>query len=144
MQDHEEVKAAFTDGLVRLRDPYLKVLAPDTDDEGDNAQDLGKLAEMEDIFGVFHKEIGGMIKRVANKEPAVQAGGDTLDKHSLYMIFEKQGVFSALEKDPSLKEDLLQILNLLMIEYPFTRSISHLRKVRTTPSYQVEIIPNVV
>jgi hypothetical protein len=142
--DPEEVKSNFTEGLVKLREPYLKVLAPDTDEEGGDEQDLGKLSEMEEIFGVFHKEIGGMIYRVANKQPAVEEGGNALDKHSLYMVFEKKGVFTALEKDPSLKDDLMQILHLLLIEYPFTRSVSHINKVRRTPSYQIEIIPNTV
>ena len=138
----EEVVKNFEETLNRLKEPYLKATepGPSVENVDPNAgQDMSVLKEVEEQLDKLH----GGVKELIDNNGEVQAGG-SLDKHSLYQLFERKGIFTELKKNPSLKENLLQSLHIILKEYPFTRSIQHIHKVRGTPSYQIEIIPNKV
>jgi hypothetical protein len=138
----EEVVRKFEETLNLLKEPYLKATEPDPSVENvdpNAGQDMSVLKDVEEQLDKLH----GGVKELIDNNGDVQAGG-SLDKHALYQLFERKGVFTELKKDPSLKELLLQSLHIILKEYPFTRSIKHIHKVRGTPSYQIEIIPNKV
>ena len=130
----------FEETLNQLKEPYLNATEPMPSTEGAEAnaqQDMSVLPKIEEELDKLH----GGVKELIDNNGQVQAGGG-LDKHSLYLLFERKGIFTALKNNPGLKPALLQSLHLILKEYPFTRSIKHVHKVQGTPSYQIEIIPN--
>ena len=132
----------FEETLNELKKPYLNAteLDPSNEESDPNAgQDMAVLTQVENHLDNLH----GGIKELIDNNGEVQAGGG-LDKHSLYDLFERKGIFTALKKNPELKSVLLRSLHLILKEYPFTRSIKHIHKLNGTPSYQIEIIPNKV
>jgi hypothetical protein len=102
-------------------------------------QDMSVLTKVEEQLDGLHRGV----KELIDNNGQVQAGGG-LDKHSLYQLFERKGIFTALKSNPELKPLLLRSLHLILKEYPFTRSVKHIYKLEGTPSYQIEIIPNKV
>lgn len=138
----DEVVKNFEDTVNELKKPFLNATSVSTNAEGgDEEQDVeGVLKTVEGRLDSLHSSIKGIID--ANGD--AQAGGNSLDTHSLHRIFERKNIFSALKANPELKEALLRSLHLLLKEYPFTRSVSHVRQLKDTPSYPVEIIPNKV
>jgi hypothetical protein len=132
----------FEETLNELKKPYLNAteVEPSVEQSDPNAgQDMSILTEVEQKLDSLH----GGIKELIDNNGTVQEGG-SLDKHSLYQLFERRGIFTALKENPALKSMLLQSLHLILKEYPFTRSIKHIYKLQGTPSYQIEIIPNKV
>ena len=138
----EEVVQKFEETLNQLKEPYLNATEPDPtvkDSDPNAGQDMSVLTHMEKQLDDLH----GGVKELIDNNGVVQAGGG-LDKHSLYQLFERKGIFTALKNNPQLKDVLLRSLHLILKEYPFTRSIKHIHKIQGTPSYQIEIIPNKV
>jgi len=132
----------FEETLNELKKPYLNATEPDPsvkEIDANAGQDMSVLTKVENELDGLH----GGIKELIDNNGVVQAGGG-LDKHSLYQLFERRGIFTALKNNPGLKPLLLQSLHLILKEYPFTRSIKHIHKIQGTPSYQIEIIPNKV
>jgi len=141
MSDEETIQK-FEEILNQLKEPYLNATEPDPNVEevDPNAgQDMSVLTRVEEQLDGLH----GGVKELIDHNGQVQAGG-SLDKHSLYQLFERKGIFTALKNNPALKPLLLRSLHLILKEYPFTRSIKHIHKLQGTPSYQIEIIPNKV
>jgi len=138
----DEVVKNFEQIVNELKKPFLNATSVSTNAEGgDEDQDVESvLKSVEGRLDGLHSGIKGIID--ANGE--AQKGGNNLDSHSLYQIFERKNIFSALKANPELKEILLRSLHLLLKEYPFTRSVSHVRELKDTPSYPIEIIPNKV
>jgi len=140
-ESNEEIVNNFEDAVNELKTPFLN--ATSVESGGDEEQDVkGVLTQVEVNLDNLHAGIKGLIEEHGGKQ-GVQAGGG-LDKHSLYQIFERKNIFSELKKRPELKEELLRSLHLLLKEYPFTRCAAHIRSLKGTPSYQIEIIPNKV
>jgi hypothetical protein len=136
----EEVIQKFEETLNELKTPVLNAteLDPSIEKSDPNAgQDMGVLKNVETQLDSLH----GGVKSLLENNGVVQAGGG-LDMHSLFQVFERKGIFTALKQNPDLKAILLRSLHLILKEYPFTRSINHIHKIRGTPSYQIEIIPN--
>lgn len=132
----------FEETLNELKKPYLNAteVDPSVEDSDSNAgQDISLLIDIEKALDGLH----GGVKELIDGNGKIQEGG-SLDKHSLYQLFERKGIFTALKENPALKDMLLRSLHLILKEYPFTRSIKHIYKVQGTPSYQIEIIPNKV
>jgi len=130
----------FEETLNELKTPVLNAteLDPSIGDNDPNAgQDMGVLKNVEKQLDSLH----GGVKSLLENNGEVQAGGG-LDMHSLFQVFERKGIFTALKENPALKPVLLRSLHLILKEYPFTRSVKHIHKIQGTPSYQIEIIPN--
>jgi hypothetical protein len=130
----------FEETLNELKTPVLNAteLDPSTGDNDPNAgQDMAVLKNVEKQLDSLH----GGVKSLLENNGDVQAGG-SLDMHSLFQVFERKGIFTALKENPALKPILLRSLHLILKEYPFTRSVKHIHKIQGTPSYQIEIIPN--
>ena len=78
---------------------------------------------------------------------AINAGGNVtpsndIEKRAVWAVFEKEGIFPALREDPSLKEELLRILNLYLKTYPYTISTTHINqlaanKVESSPEIPI-------
>lgn len=137
-----ETVRKFEETLNELKKPYLNAteLDPSVEESDPNAgQDMSVLTDVEKALDGLH----GGVKELIDANGTVQEGG-SLDKHSLYQLFERKGIFTALKGIPALKPMLLRSLHLMLKEYPFTRSIKHIYKLQGTPSYQIEIIPNKV
>lgn len=144
MGDEEAGEAIkkFEETLNELKKPYLNAteMDPSVEESDPNAgQDMSILTHVEKELDALH----GGVKELIDSNGAVQEGGG-LDKHSLYQLFERRGIFTSLKNNPALKPMLLRSLHLMLKEYPFTRSIKHIYKLQGTPSYQIEIIPNKV
>lgn len=136
----EEVVKKFEETLNELKAPVLNAteLDPSTEENDPNAgQDMGVLKNVETQLDSLH----GGVKSLLENNGTVQSGG-SLDMHSLFQVFERKGIFTALKQNPALKPVLLRSLHLILKEYPFTRSIQHIHKIQGTPSYQIEILPN--
>ena len=138
MSDDETIRN-FEDTVNQLKTPYLNATEPSQDSDGatEADQDMSILPKIESQLDVLH---GGIRELIENNGEA-QAGGG-LDKESLYQLFERRGIFTALKNNPGLKPQLLRSLHLMLKEYPFTRSPQHIHKVEGTPSYQIDIILN--
>ncbi len=137
-----ETVEKFEEALNELKAPVLNAteVDPSTEKTDPNAgQDMGVLKNVENQLDSLH----GGVKSLLENNGVVQGGGG-LDMHSLFQVFERKGIFTALKQNPALKPLLLRSLHLILKEYPFTRSIKHIHKIRGTPSYQIEIIPNKV
>jgi hypothetical protein len=140
MGDDAATIQKFEETLGDLKKPLLNATEPDpTNEDPDEEQDMSVLTNVEEQLDSLH----GGVKELIENKGVVQAGGG-LDKHALYELFERKGVFTALKNNPELKPQLLRSLDLILKEYPFTRSVKHIHKIRGTPSYQIEIIPNKV
>jgi hypothetical protein len=144
MSDEEQAETVkkFEQTLNELKKPYLNAteLDPSVEESDPNAgQDMSILTHLEKELDSLH----GGVKELIEANGVAQEGGG-LDKHALYQLFERKGIFTSLKNNPELKPLLLQSLHLMLKEYPFTRSIQHIYKLKGTPSYQIEIIPNKV
>jgi len=140
MGDDAATVQKFEETLGDLKKPLLNATEPDpTNDDPDEEQDMSVLTSVEEQLDSLHGGVKDLIENNGN----IQEGG-SLDKHSLYQLFERKGIFTALKNNPELKPHLLRSLHLILKEYPFTRSVKHIHKVEGTPSYQIEIIPNKV
>lgn len=143
--EQEKVIKDFEQIVGELKNGVLSGLEEDSGGPEENSatQDVaGKLSDVEDKLGQIHKSTLGFIHE------STQPVGGTLDTRSLYALFERKGIFSYLKQNPGIKEDLIRILNILLIEYPFTRSVKHVENLRksfeNTHIHRVEIIPNMV
>jgi len=143
--EHEKVIKDFEDIVGELKNGVLSGLEEDSDGTQENSatQDVaGKLSDVEDKLGQIHKSTLGFLHE------STQPVGGTLDTRSLYALFERKGIFSYVKQNPGIKDELIRILNILLIEYPFTRSVKHVEKLRksfeSTHVNRIEIIPNTV
>ena len=89
------------------------------------------------------EELHNTIKTIIENNGQIQTGG-ALNLNALYQLLEERGIFTALRSNPALKEPLLRTLRTYLLEYPWTRSKNHMRRVITNKvtSHQKEIIPN--
>jgi hypothetical protein len=75
---------------------------------------------------------------------AINAGGnvtsDDMEKRVVCAVFEKEGILPALRENPSLKEELLRILNLYLKTYPYTISTTHINQLNAN---KVESSPKI-
>jgi hypothetical protein len=138
----DEVVKNFEAAVNELKEPFLN--ATSVSSGGDKEQDVAEvLSGVEQNLDNLHGAIHGLIEEQSGQSGHVKVGGG-LDKHSLYQIFDRKNIFTALKRNPELKERLLRSLHILLKEYPFTRSLEHVHVLRGTPSYQIKIIPNKV
>lgn len=147
--EHEQVVNEFRDIVGELKNGVLSGLEQESGggQENSETQDIAaKLSDVENKLGQIHKTTLGFIHE--STTPVAVGGGSTLDTRSLYALFERKGIFSYLKQNPAIKEDLIRVLNILLIEYPFTRSVKHIELLRksfqNTQINRVEIIPNKV
>ena len=136
----EETVNKFENTLNELKKPLLLATEPETSSKESNSdQDMSILTTVQKKMDELY--VG--VKELIDNNGEHQKGG-SLDKYALFQIFERKGIFTALKQNPDLKPLLLRSLAIFLKEYPFTYSIQHIHKISTTPSYQVEIIPNEV
>ena len=136
----DQILNKFENTLNELKKPLLLATEPETSDKDSNSdQDMTILTTVQKKMD----ELYAGVKELIDNNGQHQKGG-SLDKYALFQIFERKGIFTALKQNPDLKPLLLRSLAIFLKEYPFTYSVQHVHKISTTPSYQVEIIPNEV
>jgi hypothetical protein len=136
----DQTVSKFENTLNELKKPLLLATEPENSDKNSNSeQDMTILTTVQKKMD----ELYTGIKELIDNNGEHQKGG-SLDKYALFQIFERKGIFTALKENPDLKPLLLRSLAICLKEYPYTYSIEHIHKISTTPSYQVEIIPNKV
>jgi hypothetical protein len=91
------------------------------------------------------EELHNTIKTIIENNGQIKSGG-ALNLNALYQLLEERGVFTALRANPALKEPMLRSLRIYLLEYPWTRSKNHVRRIIKdhVPSHQKEIIPNTI
>ena len=132
----ETIVPKFEQTLSELKQPLL-----DRTDETANAnQDIDEVLR---AVGGRMEELHNTIKTIIENNGQIQTGG-ALNLNALYQLLEERGIFTALRSNPALKEPLLRTLRTYLLEYPWTRSKNHMRRVITNKvtSHQKEIIPN--
>ena len=130
----------FENTLNELKKPLLVATEPESSDKDSiSDQDMNILTTVQKKMD----ELYAGIKELIDNNGEHRQGG-SLDKYALFQIFERKGIFTALKENPDLKPLLLRSLAIFLKEYPFTYSVQHVHKISSTPSYQVEIIPNEV
>lgn len=136
----DEIVAQFEEIVGELKKPFLNATEVSTMDggseEANSEQDVSILPEIERRLDT----LCGAIRQLIHSNGSVQENNN-LDMQSLYDLFERKGIFTALKSNPGLKERYLESANTILKQYPFTRNIKHVRKLKGTPSYR-EIIPN--
>ena len=136
----DEIVGQFEEIVGELKKPFLNATEVSAmeggSEEAESEQDVSILPEIERRLDT----LCGAIRQLVNSNGAV-AENNNLDMQSLYDLFERKGIFTALKKNPGLKERYLESANTILKQYPFTRNIKHVRKLKGTPSYR-EIIPN--
>ena len=136
----DETISKFENTLNELKKPLLVATEPESSGKhSDSEQDMNILTTVQKKMD----ELYVAVKELIDNNGEHQKGG-SLDKYALFQIFERKGIFTALKQNPELKPLLLRSLAIFLKEYPFTYSVQHIHKISTTPSYQVEIIPNEV
>ena len=128
----------FEQTLSELKAPLL-----DRTDETMNAnQDIDEVLQ---TVGGRMEELHNTIKTIIENNGQIQSGG-ALNLNALYQLLEERGVFTALRANPALKEPMLRSLRIYLLEYPWTRSKNHVRRIikDKVPSHQKEIIPNTI
>jgi hypothetical protein len=132
----EAIVPKFEQTLSELKQPLL-----DRTDETANAnQDIDEVLR---AIGGRMEELYNTIKTIIENNGQIQTGG-ALNLNALYQLLEERGIFTALRSNPALKEPLLRTLRTYLLEYPWTPSKNHMRRVITNnvTSHQKEIIPN--
>lgn len=136
MSDEQTIEN-FEDTINQLKRPYLDATEPSQGMDSEAAQDMAVIPKIEERLDALH----GGIRELIEHNGEVKAGGG-LDKQSLYELFERRGIFTALKNNPALKAHLLRSLHLMLKEYPFVCSRRHLGRIKETPSYQKQIVLN--
>jgi hypothetical protein len=132
----EAVIQRFEQTLSELKEPLLDR----TDETINDNQDVHMVL---DTVGGRMEELHNTIKTIIENNGQIQRGG-ALNLTALYQLLEERGIFTSLRANPALKEPLLRSLRIYLLEYPWTRSKNHVRRVvkDRIPSHQKEIIPN--
>jgi hypothetical protein len=128
----------FEQTLSELKAPLL-----DRTDETMNAnQDIDEVLQ---TVGGRMEELHNTIKTIIENNGQIQMGG-ALNLNALHQLLDERGVFTALRANPALKEPMLRSLRIYLLEYPWTRSKNHVRRIIKdhVPSHQKEIIPNTI
>ena len=126
-----------------LKEPYLEQtdmkLRGDKEDTSQNVENV--LRGVEQKLAQLYDTIKSILLNGGTVPP-----GSPLTTNTVFQVFEREGVFTALQKDPSLREAMLNSLNVSLKEYPYTRSKKHIHTLQRlhTPSHQTEVIPNTV
>ena len=129
----------FENTLSDMKAPYLT--SPEQEDASNEDQDvedgLNKiLRRMDELYAV--------VKQLIDNNGQIPAGAP-LNARTIYQLFERQGgVFTALQKNPALKERMLNSLHIYLKEYPLTHSARHAHTLKKSgvASHQSEVVPN--
>lgn len=123
-----------------LKEPYLEQTDRKLKGDEDTSQNIESVLQ-----GVERKlsELYETIKRILMNGGTVPAGSP-LTTNTVFQVFQREGVFTALQKNPALRDSMMNSLNVFLKEYPYTRSKKHIHTLRNldTPSHQTEVIPN--
>ena len=125
-----------------LKEPYLEQTDRKLRGDEDTSQNVENVLQgVERKLSELYTTIKSIILNGGTVPPR-----SPLTTNTIFQVFEREGVFTALQKDPSLKESMLNSLNVSLKEYPYTRSKKHIHTLHNldTPSHQTEIIPNTV
>ena len=107
------------------------------DGGGDAEQSLEHIDEVLKSLDRLHTILADAINAGGNITPS-----DDIERKAVISVFEKEGILPALREDPSLKEELIRILNLYLKTYPYTISTTHMKqlsanKVESSPEIPI-------
>lgn len=137
----------FEETVGRLKEPLLAATDIQMSKKGGEKEDPENIRQRVDVI---LKEVRDRMSELHSAIKSIIDNNGNTDKNSLHLntinqVFLQSGVnIQELCKDPSSKEALLSRLHVLLLEYPYTRSPKHARKLKeshTTPVSNV-IIPN--
>jgi len=123
-----------------MKEPYLEQTDTKLKGDEDTSQNIESVLQ-----GVERKlsELYDTIKRILMNGGTVPPGSP-LTTNTVFQVFQREGVFTALQKNPALRDSMMNSLNVFLKEYPYTRSKKHIHTLQAldTPSHQTEVIPN--
>lgn len=134
----EDTLKVFRELLNDFKTPYLLKLEEEPLIATSNIQDMDQVEQMLKELDLLHR----ILKRRL-LSPDTKSTEDIHTK-AVLSVFEKAGIFSAVQKDPDVKEDLIYALDLELKTYPFTRSLRHVDTLErnNVESYQRKIVSN--
>jgi hypothetical protein len=113
---------ATTDKFRELLNDFKRPIL-EQDGGGDAEQSLEHIDQVLKSLDRLHAILADAINAGGNMPPS-----DDMERRAVCAVFEKEGVLPALRADPSLKEELLRILNLYLKTYPYTISTTHMKQ----------------
>lgn len=131
----------FENTLSDMKAPYLTSPEQAGGGEKNGNQDVEKV-----LSGILQRidELYFIVKQLIDNNGQIPAGAP-LHVRTIYQLFEQEGnVFTSMQKNPALKERLLNSLHIILKEYPLTCSARHVHtlKKHAVNSHQAEVIPN--
>lgn len=134
---------AFENVIMRLKAPLLDatdVQLGATSNANTSTQDIENIiSKLTSRIDELYSEIKNLIDNNGVK------AGDSLKNNTLNQVFLQNGInLSELCKDPQKKDRLMTSLNLLLKEYPLTRSREHVIELAATKTDAPKnMIPNI-
>jgi len=137
----EDVIRNFENTLESIKAPYLKSPEQRKDSKNVNQDvEAGLNAILERMDSLYK-----IIRQIIDNNGNIPSGAP-LEVRTYYQLFEQNGkVFTALQKDPALKERLLNSLNVFVKEYPLTGNIIHAHTLKKSAvvAAPLQVVPNV-
>lgn len=138
----------FEETVGRLKEPILAATDIQMSNQrGGVKQDSDNIRQRVDVI---LKEVRDRMSELHTAIKSIIDNNGNTDRNSLHLntinqVFLQSGVnIQDLCKDPASKEALLSRLHVLLLEYPYTRSPKHARKLKESHTNPVSnvIIPN--
>ncbi len=136
----DDVVRNFENALENIKAPYLKSPEQRKDSKNGN-QDVE--AGLNAILQRMN-ELYQIVKPVIDNNGHIPSGA-SLEVRTIYQLFEQHGrVFTELQKNPALKERLLNSLNIFIKEYPLTGNITHAHTLKKSAvvAAPLQLVPN--
>jgi hypothetical protein len=127
---------AITDKFRELLNEFKRPIL-EQDGGGDAEQSLEHIDDALKSLDRLHAILADAINAGGNISPS-----SDMERKAVIAVFEKEGILPALREDPSLKEEMLRILNLYLKTYPYTISTTHINqlaanKVESSPEIPI-------